>query len=161
MPSKAITHLLDVAGDRLCCAEDGPAVAASALLDDTTAAGVVYCPNCARAVLIPIIRSVQARCDAAPLVDALSVLAMTPPTRKARACASWPAPCWSSTAALSRSGGAMPDMSGATTILVRLHGRLRASLPARRRRTRFIELERVCVSVCVGGSTANPEQEEA
>ena len=49
--------------------------------------------------------------------------------------------------------------SCATTILVRLHDRLRALLPARRRRTRFIELERGCVCVCA--TAANPEQEEA
>ena len=48
-------------------------------------------------------------------------------------------------------------MSSKTASLTRLHGRLRASLPARRRRTRFIELERECVCV----TATNPEQEEA
>ena len=83
MPSKAITHLLDVAGDRLCCAEDGPAVAASALLDDTTAAGVVYCPNCARAVLTPIVELAAARCGAGPLLDAVLLLTVTPSDKEA------------------------------------------------------------------------------
>ena len=53
MSNSTVTHLLDDAGHRLCCTQDGPAVAASALLQDTCAEDVRYCPSCARAALAP------------------------------------------------------------------------------------------------------------
>ena len=83
MPSIVVTHLLDVAGDRLCCREDGPAVTASALLDDQCAAGVVICPSCARAVLAPIVEIAQSRCSGDPLLDAIHALTTTPPDEEA------------------------------------------------------------------------------
>ena len=62
MPNTVVTHLLDDASDRLCCAQDGPAVAATALLQDTSPEDVRYCPACARAALAPIVRLGHARC---------------------------------------------------------------------------------------------------
>ena len=74
-----LTHLLDVAGDRLCCAEDGPAVDAFALLDAACAAGVVFCPSCARVFLTSIMKLAQSRCAADPLLGIIHVLTKTPP----------------------------------------------------------------------------------
>ena len=86
MPNPTVTHLLDADGDRLCCAQDGPAVAATALLQDTCAEDVHYCPACARAVLAPIVRRGHARCvdedngsDDVELLQAILSLTTTPP----------------------------------------------------------------------------------
>ena len=148
-----VTHLLDDAGERLCCVQDGPTAPAPALLDGTCAADMRYCGSCARAVLTPIVQREQSRCGDDALLDATLALTTTPPTRRPRSCASSAPPWRSSTPTLSRPGGAMPSMSGATTFLACVHGRL----SARRGHTRFIELERE--SVCV--TATNPEQEEA
>ena len=83
MPNPQLTLLLDVAGDRLCCREDGLAVTASALLDAPRAAGVVICPICARAVLAPIVEAVQSRCAADPLLAAVRLLTVTPSDKEA------------------------------------------------------------------------------
>ena len=82
MPNPQLTHLLDDAGDRLCCA-GGPAVDAPALLDATAAVGVVYCPGCARAVLIPIVELAAARCGADPLLAAVLLLMVIPSDKEA------------------------------------------------------------------------------
>ena len=82
MANSTVTHLLDAVGDRLCCAQDGPTTPASALLDGTAAAGV-YCPNCARAVLTPIVEFAQSRCDSDPLLDTILALTVTPPDHAA------------------------------------------------------------------------------
>ena len=79
MPNPIFTHLLNIAGDRLCCREDGPAVAATALLDDTTAANVVFCPSCARAVIATVVELAQARSKCDPLIDVINALTTTPP----------------------------------------------------------------------------------
>ena len=78
-----VTHLLDDADARHCCVQDGPSAPAPALLDDTCAADVRYCGSCARAVLIPIIQRIQARCDGDPLLDINLALTMTPPDEEA------------------------------------------------------------------------------
>ena len=78
MPSKAITHLLDDDDGRLCCAEDGVTTPVNALMDDTCAAGVVFCPNCARAALTPIVELAASRCGADPLLYAILLLTAAP-----------------------------------------------------------------------------------
>ena len=83
MPNPQLTHLLNVAGDRLCCAEDGVTTPANALLDDPCAVGVVYCPGCARAVLTPIVELAAARCGADPLLAAVLLLTLTPSDKEA------------------------------------------------------------------------------
>ena len=83
MPNPQLTHLLDDAGDHLCCAEDGPAVAAPALLDDTCAVGVVVCPSCARIVLTPIVELAADRCGDDPLLAAVLLLTLTPSDKEA------------------------------------------------------------------------------
>ena len=83
MPNPQLTHLLDDAGDRLCCAEDGVTTPANALLEDTCAVGVVYCPSCARAVLTPIVEHAQSRCGADPLLTAVLLLTATPSDKEA------------------------------------------------------------------------------
>lgn len=86
MPSTVITHLLDDAGDRLCNAHDGPAVAALTLLQATCDEDVRYCPTCARAVLAPIVLLGHTRCgeqdnesDDHHLLQAILSLTETPP----------------------------------------------------------------------------------
>ena len=86
MPNPIRTHLLNVAGERLCCVQDGPAVAESALLQDTRAEDVRYCPACARAALAPIVRRGHARSvdqgnesDDDELLQAILSLTTTPP----------------------------------------------------------------------------------
>ena len=81
MSSTVATHLLDAAGHRLCCVQDGPTTPASALLDGTYAG--VYCPNCARAVLTPIVELAQSRCGSDPLLDTILALTVTPPDHTA------------------------------------------------------------------------------
>ena len=83
MPNPQMTHLLNVAGDRLCCREDGVTTPADALLDDTCAAGVVFCPGCARAVLTPIVELAATRCGADPLLAAVLLLTATPSDKEA------------------------------------------------------------------------------
>lgn len=77
-----VTHLL-VADDRPCRREDGPAVDALTLIDDTCAAGVVFCPSCARAVLASFVELAQSRCVPDPLLDAIYALTTTPPDDEA------------------------------------------------------------------------------
>ena len=91
MPKPTVTLLFDDAGDRLCCAQDGPAVAASALLQDACAEDMPYCPACARAALAPIVRRGHARCvdqgngsDDDELLQAILSLTTTPPDDAAR-----------------------------------------------------------------------------
>ena len=83
MANSTVTHLLDVAGERLCCVQDGPTTPASALLDGTYAAAGVYCPNCARAVLTPIVELAQSRCGSDLLLDTILALTVTPPDHTA------------------------------------------------------------------------------
>ena len=78
-----LTHLLDAAGNRLCRAHAGPTTPASALMDGTCAAAGVYCPNCARAVLTPIVELAQSRCGSDPLLDTILALTITPPDHAA------------------------------------------------------------------------------
>ena len=59
MPSTVVTHLLDADGDRLCNL-DGPVVSAPALLQD--AGDLVFCPICARMVLVSIVQVIHTRC---------------------------------------------------------------------------------------------------
>ena len=85
MPSIAVTltHLLDAAGNRLCRAEDGPETPLPALLEDTCAQGVTFCPDCTRFALAYIVELAQARCGAGPLLDAIFALMVTPPDHAA------------------------------------------------------------------------------
>ena len=62
------THLVDVLDERLCCVQDGPTAPAPILLDGNCNEDMVFCGSRARAALIPIIQSIQARCDAAPIL---------------------------------------------------------------------------------------------
>ena len=78
MSNPQVTHLLDDAGDRLCCCEDSPAVAAPALLDADPAAGVVFCPSCARAVLATVVELAQSRCGDDPLLNIIHALTTAP-----------------------------------------------------------------------------------
>ena len=78
-----VTHLLDDAGERLCCVQECPTAPAPALLDGTCAADVRYCGSCARAVLTPIVQLVQSRCGDDALLDATLALTMTPPDEAA------------------------------------------------------------------------------
>ena len=64
-----VTYLLDAAGERLCCVQDSPTAQAPALLEGT----------CARAVLMPSILGVQARCGDDPLLDTVLTLTNTLP----------------------------------------------------------------------------------
>lgn len=82
MPNPIVTHLL-VAGDRFCCAEDGPAVEEAALLDADRTAGVVFCPQCARAALIPIVELAQSRSAGDQLLDSIAFFTKTPPEMEA------------------------------------------------------------------------------
>ena len=77
--------LLNGTGDRACCREDGPAVSAPALLDGTCTEGMVFCPSCDRAVLIPSMQSIHARCYAAPMLDTILALTVTPTDEEAAA----------------------------------------------------------------------------
>ena len=80
MPNPIRTHLLDaIANERICGAEDGPAVPESALLGDTCADGVTYCPVCTRAAMLPIVTLAQSRCGSDPLLDTIIFLTQTPP----------------------------------------------------------------------------------
>ena len=79
MPSIVVTHLLDAAGNRLCCVHDGPTTPLTALFKDTCAAGVTFCPDCTRAVLRPIVELAQSRCADDPLFNAILALMVTPP----------------------------------------------------------------------------------
>ena len=79
MPSIVVTHLLDAAGNRLCCAHDGPTTPLTALFKDTCAADVTFCPDCTRAALAPIVELAQSRCVADPLLDTILALMVTPP----------------------------------------------------------------------------------
>ena len=82
MPNPNRTHLVDVAGERLC-AQDGPTAPAPALLDETHDADACYCPDCARAVLIPILELAQSRCGGDPLLDSILLLTATPSYKEA------------------------------------------------------------------------------
>ena len=62
-----VTHLLDDAGECLCCVQDSPTAQAPALLHGTCAADVRYFGSCSPTALVPIIQSIQARCDSAPI----------------------------------------------------------------------------------------------
>ena len=55
MPNPIVTHLLNDAGERLCCAQDGPATPLTSLLEDTCAEGATFSPDCALTVLAPIV----------------------------------------------------------------------------------------------------------
>ena len=79
MPSTVVTHLLNAAGNRLCCVHDGPTTPLTSLFKDTCAAGVTFCPDCIRAALAPIVELAQSRCGADPLLDTILVLMVTPP----------------------------------------------------------------------------------
>ena len=83
MPSIVVTHLLNAAGNRLCCAHDGPTTPQPALLEDTCAAGVTFCPDCTRLALAPIVELAQSRCGSDPLLDAVLALMVTPPDHAA------------------------------------------------------------------------------
>ena len=78
-----LTHLLDAAGNRLCRAHAGPSTPLPALLQDTCAAGVTFCPGCTRFALAYIVELAQARCGADPLLDAIFALMLTPPDHAA------------------------------------------------------------------------------
>ena len=67
MSNPTVTHLLNDTCVRLCCAQDGPTAQAPTLLDESHDAGVCYCTDCARAVLVPILDLAQFRCDGDPL----------------------------------------------------------------------------------------------
>ena len=79
MPSTVVTHLLNDAGNRLCCAHDGPATPLTALFEDTCAEGVTFCPDCTRFTLIPIVELAQSRCGSDSLLDTILALMVTPP----------------------------------------------------------------------------------
>ena len=79
MPSTVVTHLLDAAGNRLCCVHDGPTTPLTALFKDTCGAGVTFCPDCTRAALAPIVGLAQSRCGTDPLLDTILALMVTPP----------------------------------------------------------------------------------
>ena len=68
-----VTHLLDDAGERLCCVQDSPTAQAPALLDGT----------CAADVLMPSILGIQARCGDDPLLDTILTLTNTLPDHAA------------------------------------------------------------------------------
>ena len=82
MANPIVTHL-HANGEHLCCVQDGPTAPAPALLDETHVAGACYCPNCARAVLTPIVELAQSRCGSDPLLDAILALTVTPPDHAA------------------------------------------------------------------------------
>ena len=77
--SNSFVHPMDDAGERLCCVQDSPTAPAPTIPDDNCDVDVRHCPSCARPLPIPIIRSVQARCDGAPLLDTILALTVTPP----------------------------------------------------------------------------------
>ena len=83
MPNPIRTHLLDDAGVRLCGAHDGLTTPETFLLDGACDPGVVFCPPCARAALIPIVELAQSRSAGDPLLDSIAFFTQTPPEMEA------------------------------------------------------------------------------